>query len=56
VLLGDPTKAIQKLGWKPKVSLDELVDMMVEHDMELAGQEKTLRDAGHVIQNRRNYE
>jgi len=55
-LLGNPAKAMQKLGWKPKVSLDELVEMMVEHDMELAGQEKTLRDAGHVIQNRRNYE
>ena len=56
ILLGDPTKAMQKLGWKPKVSLDELVDMMIEHDLELAKQEKTLRNAGHIIQNRRNHE
>jgi GDPmannose 4,6-dehydratase len=55
-LLGDPAKAMQKLGWKPKVSLDELVEMMIEHDMELAGQEKTLRDAGHIVQNTRNRE
>jgi GDPmannose 4,6-dehydratase len=55
-LLGDPAKAIQKLGWKPKVSLHELVDMMIEHDLDLARQEKTLRDAGHIVQNRRNYE
>ncbi len=55
-LLGDPAKAMQKLRWKPKVSLDELVDMMVEHDMELAKQEKTLRTAGHIVRNRRNHE
>jgi len=55
-LLGDPAKAMQKLGWKPKVSLDELVDMMIEHDLELAKQEKTLRNAGHIVRNRRNHE
>lgn len=33
LLLGDPTKARQMLGWKPKVSYDELVKMMVEHDI-----------------------
>lgn len=32
-LLGDPSKAKEKLGWKPKVSFDELVKMMVEADM-----------------------
>jgi len=46
-LLGNPEKAMNKLGWKPKVDLDGLVRMMVESDMELARQEKTLRDAGH---------
>ena len=35
------------LGWKPKVSFAELVRMMIEHDLEMARQEKTLRDAGH---------
>jgi GDPmannose 4,6-dehydratase len=48
-LLGDPTKAKQKLGWKPKVPFKELVKMMVESDLELARQEQTLRKAGHTI-------
>ena len=49
ILLGDPTKARKKLGWEPKISLEELARMMVEHDMELAAREKTLRDAGHEL-------
>ena len=48
LLLGDPTKAKQKLGWAPKTSFTELVEMMVDHDVELAAREKTLRDAGHI--------
>jgi len=48
-LLGDPSKAKEKLGWIPKVGIDELVARMVDHDLELAKQEKTLKDAGHVI-------
>ena len=47
-LLGNPEKAMKKLGWKPKVDFDGLIEMMIESDMELARQEKTLRDAGHV--------
>jgi GDPmannose 4,6-dehydratase len=46
-LLGDASKARQKLGWKPKVSFKQLVKMMVEHDLDIAQQERTLRDAGH---------
>ncbi len=48
LLLGDPEKAKQKLGWEPTVSFDELVKMMVESDLELARKEKTLLDAGHT--------
>ena len=48
-LLGDASKAREKLGWRPRVSFEELVRMMVEHDLELARQERTLKDAGHVI-------
>lgn len=33
VLLGNPTKAITKLGWKPKTNLETLIQMMVEADM-----------------------
>jgi GDPmannose 4,6-dehydratase len=38
-LLGDSAKARTKLGWKPKVSVDELINMMVDHDFELARKE-----------------
>jgi GDPmannose 4,6-dehydratase len=48
-LLGDAARARARLGWQPKVSLPELVQMMVDHDMELAAQEKTLVSAGHNI-------
>lgn len=33
LLLGDPSKARQMLGWMPKVSYEQLVKMMVEHDI-----------------------
>jgi GDPmannose 4,6-dehydratase len=47
VLLGDSTKARKILGWEPKVNFDQLVDMMIKTDMELARKEKTLLDAGY---------
>ena len=47
VLLGDSTKARKKLGWAPKVTFDQLIDMMVESDLELANREKILLDAGY---------
>jgi GDPmannose 4,6-dehydratase len=34
LLIGDPSKAKTKLGWKPEVSFEQLVDMMVTHDLE----------------------
>jgi GDPmannose 4,6-dehydratase len=48
-LLGDSTKARQQLGWAPRVNVQTLATMMVEHDLELARREKTLRDAGHSM-------
>ena len=48
-LLGDSSKARTKLGWKPKVQFPELVALMVEHDLELARQERTLINAGHPV-------
>jgi len=47
ILLGDATKAKKKLGWEPKVSFEQLIDMMIEADMEMAEKEKTLKDAGY---------
>lgn len=42
VLLGDPTKAINKLNWEPKTSLNELVRMMVDADLQRVKQEVSL--------------
>ena len=52
VLLGDSTKAQKIIGWKPKVTFDQLIDMMVEADLELAKKERTLLDAGYSMGNR----
>jgi GDPmannose 4,6-dehydratase len=35
-LLGDPTKAKEKLGWVPKITLDEMVKEMVDNDVMIA--------------------
>ena len=48
-LLGDPSKARDRLGWTPKTTVEQLAAMMVETDLELARREKTLRDAGHQL-------
>ncbi|MEJ2668196.1 MAG: GDP-mannose 4,6-dehydratase, partial [Deinococcales bacterium] len=47
-LQGDASKAREKLGWQPTIDLDQLIDRMITTDLELARQEKTLRDAGHA--------
>jgi GDPmannose 4,6-dehydratase len=39
-LLGDASKAKEKLGWKPEVTFERLVKIMVEHDLGLAVKEK----------------
>jgi GDPmannose 4,6-dehydratase len=48
-LCGDSSRARTRLGWKPQVSFEELVALMVDHDLELAGQERTLAEAGHRV-------
>ncbi len=48
-LEGDPSKVKKDLGWEPRVSFKGLVEMMVEHDLEAARQERTLVDAGHQV-------
>ena len=45
-LLGDPGKAKKILGWEPKTNIDELVKIMVEHDLETAKREKVLFENG----------
>ena len=39
-LLGDPSKAKQKLGWSPKISFKELVKEMIYEDLKLAENDK----------------
>lgn len=40
LLIGDPAKAKEKLGWEPRVKFKELVKIMVEADLKLAEREK----------------
>ena len=51
LLIGDPTKANEKLGWKPKYDLPALVKEMVESDLKLMKKEKYLKDGGYQIMN-----
>lgn len=49
-LLGDASKAREKLGWEPEISFDELVNDMVRGDDALARQEKQMQSIGAVNQ------
>jgi len=44
LLLGDATKAREKLGWQSKVRFKELAQMMTEHDWEIAKEERVIAD------------
>jgi GDPmannose 4,6-dehydratase len=46
-LLGDPSKAKQKLGWEPKTTLQELVREMVEADYTSATRDSLVKQAGY---------
>jgi GDPmannose 4,6-dehydratase len=41
-LLGDPSKAKTNLGWSPKVNIDGLIHMMVDHDYQIARKESLM--------------
>ena len=47
-LLGDATKARQKLGWKPRITFQELVKEMVHGDLELAERDELARRHGYA--------
>src|SRR6201991_707945 len=51
LLIGDPTKAQQKLGWKPTYDLPMLVKEMVEADVQLFRKERILKDSGFYVKN-----
>ena len=46
-LIGDPTKAKQKLGWEPQITLEELIEDMMKSDLQLFKKDKYLRDGGY---------
>lgn len=48
-LLGDPAKAHAKLGWKPTATLEQMVDEMMAHDLDLAKRELVQRYAGFAV-------
>lgn len=47
LLVGDPSKAKEKLGWQPRVSFDELVKMMVQSDLKEAEHEAVCLKEGY---------
>ena len=49
LLLGDSSKAREKLGWEPKYDLQALCREMVAYDLELAKKEKLLKENGYKI-------
>ena len=48
-LLGDPTKAHEKLGWKPEITLQEMVSEMVAKDLEAAKKHSLLKSHGYEV-------
>ena len=48
-LLGDPTKAKQKLGWVPKITVQEMCAEMVKEDLKIARRHAFLKANGHEI-------
>ena len=47
-LLGDPSKAKQKLGWEPKISFSELVKEMVVEDLKTAQRDELVKTHGYT--------
>lgn len=48
-LLGDPSKAKEKLNWIPEITLDQLVEEMVAHDLDQARQHALLKQSGFKV-------
>lgn len=48
-LLGDPTKAKEKLGWVPEITLDQMIAEMVAHDLDQARRHALLKHHGYEV-------
>lgn len=51
LLIGDPTKAKNKLGWVPQIGLEELVEDMMSADLKLMKRDRYLLDGGYKTLN-----
>lgn len=51
LLIGDPTKAQTKLGWKPNYTLDMIVKEMVESDLNIFEKDQFLKTSGFNVKN-----
>ena len=51
ILVGDASKANKKLDWKPKYSLSNIVEDMIESDLKIMKKDLFLKDAGYQILN-----
>tara|TARA_X000000950_G_scaffold281163_1_gene377203 strand:- start:372 stop:1466 length:1095 start_codon:yes stop_codon:yes gene_type:complete len=48
-LLGDPSKAKEKLGWEPKITLEEMVHEMMENDLDIAKRDCLVKEHGFKV-------
>jgi GDPmannose 4,6-dehydratase len=48
-LLGDPTKAKEKLGWIPEITVEEMCAEMVANDLDMAKRHALLKEHGHKV-------
>ncbi|WP_438978886.1 GDP-mannose 4,6-dehydratase [Polynucleobacter sp.] len=48
-LLGDPSKAKEKLGWTPEITLDQMIAEMVANDLDQAKQHALLKSHGYAV-------
>jgi GDPmannose 4,6-dehydratase len=46
-LLGDPSKAMEKLGWKPEISVEQMCEEMIIHDLREANRLALLKENGY---------
>ena len=51
LLIGDPSKAKNKLGWEPEYDLEALVNDMMSSDIELMKKEQFLKEGGYKMLN-----
>lgn len=48
-LLGDPSKAKEKLGWVPEITVEEMCAEMVENDLDIAKRHALLKSHGYSV-------